>query len=103
MHFLVRTTDRLILSYGEPADSPRPGVEVVEASATVLAQIMAAYSSPNGGVSLDADGTVTALPVPPAPPPPPLASDEIMAIPDIAAMPLVARTRVRLAVKKVVP
>jgi hypothetical protein len=37
------------------------------------------------------------------PPPPPLLSDQIMEVPDIAALGIVLRTRIRLAIRRIVP
>lgn len=66
MQFFVRTSDRLILSYGQssPAATAPAGVVIVDSTPTTAAAVLAAYAGPNGGVTLAADGTVTALPVP---------------------------------------
>lgn len=61
MQVLIRSTDRIVLQYGESIGE-LAGAVILEIDAQVLGRILVALALPNGGVRLELDLTVTTLP-----------------------------------------
>lgn len=72
----VRRADRVVVQVGESLGE-RDDADIVTFTDAQAADLATLLAQPNGGVVLNADGTLTALPAPTPPTPPPDPDDEL--------------------------